>query len=341
MGKQNYLANLLGVQRVDKHERYLGLPTYVGRSKTAAFNYLKEKLTKKVISWRATLLSGAELGDHPSFPWRSVWEARDVLMKGVRWQVRNGEDIDIWRDNWLFDSFPSSPCSPQPGDAPTKVSELILPGSRTWDEDKIAQWFASVDRELILKIPLSQHAPRDSAYYMARDISLGLVLAFPSIPDPYTRLWAALWKATVPNKVALQAWRSCVNILPTRHCLSTKGYVGDMVCPLCGSGIENNVHLFIHCNYAREVWAAANLPVPSMHVFVVKDYLLQLVGILSTEHFGKVLILLWAIWKNRNTQVWEGTKQHPCDAMLMAFGWLTEFQKANSCEKQSRVQRQG
>ncbi|PRQ44379.1 putative ribonuclease H-like domain-containing protein [Rosa chinensis] len=58
MDRQLYLADILGVQRVDKHEKYLGLPTHVGRSKTAAFAYLKEKLTKKVVSWRAKLLSG-------------------------------------------------------------------------------------------------------------------------------------------------------------------------------------------------------------------------------------------------------------------------------------------
>ncbi|XP_024200263.1 uncharacterized protein LOC112203536 [Rosa chinensis] len=48
LDKQYQLAGLLGVQRVDKHERYLGLLTYVGRTKTATFSYLKEKLTNKV-----------------------------------------------------------------------------------------------------------------------------------------------------------------------------------------------------------------------------------------------------------------------------------------------------
>lgn len=59
MEKQLYLASIFGVPRMDKHERYLGLPTHVGRSKTAAFSYLKQKLTKNVVSWRAKLLSGA------------------------------------------------------------------------------------------------------------------------------------------------------------------------------------------------------------------------------------------------------------------------------------------
>ncbi|XP_062020747.1 uncharacterized mitochondrial protein AtMg00310-like [Rosa rugosa] len=74
MERQLYLANLLGVERVDKHERYLGLPTFVGRNKTAAFGYLKEKLTKKVVSWREKLLSGA---------------GKEILIKAVAQTVPN------------------------------------------------------------------------------------------------------------------------------------------------------------------------------------------------------------------------------------------------------------
>lgn len=68
------MADLLGVQRVGKHERYLGLPTYVGRTKTATFSYLKEKMTTKVVSWRAKLLSGA---------------GKEILIKAVAQTVPN------------------------------------------------------------------------------------------------------------------------------------------------------------------------------------------------------------------------------------------------------------
>lgn len=59
MTKQNRLASLLAVQREDEHDRYLGLPLRVGRSKTAIFEYIKEKLTKRLISWKAKILSCA------------------------------------------------------------------------------------------------------------------------------------------------------------------------------------------------------------------------------------------------------------------------------------------
>ncbi|XP_062014320.1 uncharacterized protein LOC133730820 [Rosa rugosa] len=56
---QEAVASLLGVKVVDSHEKYLGLPTYVGRKKTATFQYIKENLAKKVANWQGKLLSGA------------------------------------------------------------------------------------------------------------------------------------------------------------------------------------------------------------------------------------------------------------------------------------------
>ena len=40
--EQERLADLLGVERVDKHDRYLGLPVEISYSKEEAFGYLVE-----------------------------------------------------------------------------------------------------------------------------------------------------------------------------------------------------------------------------------------------------------------------------------------------------------
>ena len=47
----------LGVREVNRHEKYLGLPTIIGRSKKAVFSCLKERIWKKLQGWKQKLLS--------------------------------------------------------------------------------------------------------------------------------------------------------------------------------------------------------------------------------------------------------------------------------------------
>ncbi|XP_061999224.1 uncharacterized protein LOC133716539 [Rosa rugosa] len=53
------VSSYLGVQVVASHEKYLGLPTYVGRKKTSTFQYIKDNLAKKLANWQGKMLSGA------------------------------------------------------------------------------------------------------------------------------------------------------------------------------------------------------------------------------------------------------------------------------------------
>ncbi|CAL9021650.1 unnamed protein product [Prunus brigantina] len=50
---------LLGCERVDKHDKYLGIPTFIGRSRKIYFAPLKERVWKKVQGWREKLLGFA------------------------------------------------------------------------------------------------------------------------------------------------------------------------------------------------------------------------------------------------------------------------------------------
>ncbi|XP_074306671.1 uncharacterized protein LOC141641928 [Silene latifolia] len=65
---RNQVANRLGVREVEVHERYLGLPTVVGRSKKVITNIIRDKLCKRLHGWRGKILSRA---------------GREVLIKAV------------------------------------------------------------------------------------------------------------------------------------------------------------------------------------------------------------------------------------------------------------------
>ena len=48
-----------GAQIIRQYEKYLGLPLLIGRNKRNSFNNIKEKLAKKLASWKEKLLSKA------------------------------------------------------------------------------------------------------------------------------------------------------------------------------------------------------------------------------------------------------------------------------------------
>ena len=53
---QEEIKNSFGAHVIKQHEKYLGLPSLVGKNKKSTFNDIKEKLRKKLTGWKEKLL---------------------------------------------------------------------------------------------------------------------------------------------------------------------------------------------------------------------------------------------------------------------------------------------
>ena len=56
---QNVIQNMLGVPAIKQYERYLGLPSFVGREKYSSFAQIKERVWSKLKGWKEKLISQA------------------------------------------------------------------------------------------------------------------------------------------------------------------------------------------------------------------------------------------------------------------------------------------
>lgn len=78
----------------------------------------------------------ASIGNKPSYVWGSIMAAQKVVIQGMRWQVGNGSNIQIWEDKWVPNSSTYKVVSPRI-DAFTNlcISELIDTTNICWKTD--------------------------------------------------------------------------------------------------------------------------------------------------------------------------------------------------------------
>ena len=104
----------------------------------------------------------AKLGSRPSFAWRSMLTAKEIVQQRAFWRVGNGKDIRMWGDCWM--PTPSSFAVHSPRlhlPENSVVGDLIDPETKQWNRPLIEQNFLEEEVEVILSIPLSPFLPND------------------------------------------------------------------------------------------------------------------------------------------------------------------------------------
>uniref|UniRef100_A0A2N9HZ73 Reverse transcriptase domain-containing protein n=1 Tax=Fagus sylvatica TaxID=28930 RepID=A0A2N9HZ73_FAGSY len=246
---QEAIKSILGVPSIRQYEKYLGLPSLVGKEKMQCFSKIKERVWSKVKGWKEKLLSQAgreilikvvwgqkeqerkihwikwkklcqtkEMGGlgfrelqkfniallakqfwrlmnckdsllfkvfspkffptgnileasektRGSFAWRSIMQAKDLILAGSSWKVGNGQKIPIRNSNRLPEEGHRriiSPLSNIPPDS--RVAKLIMGAPPEMDCEKIQAAFLPYDADAILQIPLSSRSPPDKLIWHA------------------------------------------------------------------------------------------------------------------------------------------------------------------------------
>ena len=105
----------------------------------------------------------AQLGRRPSFAWRSIMATKEVIVKGSRWNIGNGQRVNIWDDQWIPRPESFKVFSPrQPQHEAMHVSDLIDVDRRSWGITKVRSTFLPHEVEVVLGIPINFLLPEDS-----------------------------------------------------------------------------------------------------------------------------------------------------------------------------------
>jgi hypothetical protein len=118
-------------------------------------NSLVARILKARYFPRSSLLD-SNLGNNPSFTWRSIWKSRQVLLYGCRWCIGDGSsNIKVMGDPWLREVDGRWVTSPQnQGVHNLYLQHIMLPNSKQWDGVKIKSLFSDHEAKKILAVPL-------------------------------------------------------------------------------------------------------------------------------------------------------------------------------------------
>ncbi|GAU37390.1 hypothetical protein TSUD_22640 [Trifolium subterraneum] len=360
-------------------------------------NSLVAKLIKARYFPRSSLFE-APLRYNPSFAWRSMWQARQILSLGCRWQIGSGDNIRVMHDTWLRGSVNRWVPSPQPtGVYQLSVRDLLHDNYKAWNIVKVQNLFSRDVAEKILETPLVSSVCEDkvvwdeernecysvkSGYKLAMHYLIGSdkyhvmgnwnvkvqnlfsrdvaekILETPLVSsvcedkvvwdeernecysvksgyklamhyligsDKYHVMgnWNGIWKAQAPHKARHLLWRLCRGCLPTRSRLLERRVECTLNCHVCDEEIEDELHIFSRCAVARDSWSAAGLS-SVLHNATYQqtnamDRIFAICSNESSDTVGRVTMLLWCIWQNRNDKLWNDNVQMPRQIGRHAF----------------------
>lgn len=205
----------------------------------------------------------AVVGNNPSFVWRSIWEAKQVISADMRWKIGSGNSVNILGQPWLLDANNPFITSDARGLENHKVSSLMVEDHSAWDEKILRYMFNSRDQQCIRRINPTVRDNEDMVYWGAEVTGQYTVRSAYRILHAHKFLWRQnhqqciwrkTWRLKAPPKVLNFMWRSLSNCLPTLCALSQKNVQVDPICQVCRMELETVDHILYSCDIAYQCW---------------------------------------------------------------------------------------
>ncbi|XP_019181686.1 PREDICTED: uncharacterized protein LOC109176751 [Ipomoea nil] len=291
----------------------------------------------------------ATIGNNPSFCWRSIMAAKDLICGGIRRRVGNGKSTLIWEHPWLQDELDPMIHTEMPQHlSGAKVVGLIDQDTETWDAHILADIFQPSDIPRIQRIPV---APEYEDIWYWYDDPNGCY----SVKSGYRRIvgnyvnnsngifdeWLALWKLKIPPKWKTFLWRAICDILPTTNNLLIKRVEVNPMCAMCGRMNEDTMHALVLCDYAHSIWTQSNLPIPNIITNVFHEWFSAILNVLDFDGIIYAAAILYHLWRARNGAVWDACLPRPTKLLTIATATMRAWKAVHHRAPQQPAQHPG
>ncbi|KAJ1695518.1 hypothetical protein LUZ63_012216 [Rhynchospora breviuscula] len=279
-------------------------------------------------------------------------DARQAMQNHIVWQLGNGSGCKAfghpWHGLWLQVKASSVQQSR------LQVSELINQDGG-WDNERLIREFGFATA---LYIAISVKPPSISSTREDRIIfsyakngqftlkkAYQLIAATPDITVFQPEVLKVIWhtQGLLP-RIRLFLWKTMHNSLPLGDILGRRISNASRPCELCGSQAETISHALFTCPWARTLWIASSLGLPTEQLPEnVTDLLTAIFSAMDENGARLIANHLWAMWKLRCTEVYEGKKATPQQFLSLAESYnrlqlqagLASIRNSNSATSQS------
>lgn len=203
-----------------------------------------------------------------SYTLKSICAASSLMRAGIRWRVGSGDNIDVWKDNWIPRDFQFKPRTPNLINLMNlNVADLRNEEGCVWNLEAVNNLFWEEDVQSIWAIPVVSKEISDiriwhyykcgvytvrTGYYLCRELAQRNVhnrMGTSSLTCSMD--WNWIWRVNAPNKIRVFLWHLVNDSLPILVNLESRHVVNEVICPVCLCKSESALHLFRDCHYAR------------------------------------------------------------------------------------------
>lgn len=289
----------------------------------------------------------ANLGNNPSFIWRSIWEAKNVVKAGVRWKLGSGVSVRVRDQPWLQDECNPYITSELQGLEHITVSSLMKTGERQWEEEIVMDWFNFRDQQCILNTSIGGDDEEDLLYWGQESSGeYSVKSAYRMIQaqrglwqiSNNNSVWRDLWRIKAPPKVLNLVWRALSNVLPTKTNLYAKFVPVTTMCPICDGGDETIMHALVECPFADSCWRRRDREYQGVDADSFAVWLERRWERVNQEDRAEIASLCWSIWNARNKVVWENKKSSVDGVLVSMRQYLAGWNSAQNFSTQALYQ---
>lgn len=281
----------------------------------------------------------AGLGSNPSFIWRSVLVAKDLVKQGIRWVIGPGEGVNIKGQPWLADVNDPYISTDSEAVEGRKVVSLMCVDRREWEVDIIRDIFNGRDQEAILNTRINVNNTVDTMYWRLESSGIYSVRsAYKFLQMQKERwaindsnnIWSKLWKIRAPAKTLNLLWRALSCCLPTNVQLQQKHVQVQLMCPVCSNGDESAYHSLVLCDFASQCWRRIFTNFQPDGASSFPEWFVQTVDACNVVKRAEVAVVCWAIWKARNELVWNQKRSQAWKVVESAKEYLKQWSTAQN-----------